>query len=381
MKRMYWRPRRVSRTALVLISVWAIFGYAAIERFPTRQQEPYYVEKIAAAALAREAFEEIRKERLERGMPIDTESDVAQSGLLGTLVTPITTNAGSLVSKQTTINPNFAAVIVHYLGQAGVTEGDAVAVGYSGSFPAINIAVLAAVQALKLRPVIISSASSSQWGANEPEFSWLDMEKILYEKGIFTTRSVAASVGGIEDRGLGMTKKGQRILYEKIAEHDLRLIDPEDFLDSVEQRMRIYRQEAGAQPIRAYINVGGGTTSVGRKAGKLSFKPGLNRRPPSKNLPSDSVMGRFISDGVPVIHMIKILRLAGHFGFPVAPVSTPPPGDGKVFSRERTNVWFATGLLISIIGALYLFVRSDLGFRMTRTGRRGGGDSSPEPMV
>jgi poly-gamma-glutamate system protein len=382
MKKMYWRPRRVSRTALVLISVSSVAGYASLERFPTKVQEPYHQEKMAAAQLTREAFEALRKERLRRRLPIDTESDIAQTGLIGTLVTPITTNTGSLMSKQTSVNPNFSSVILHYLKQAGVQEGDAVAIGYSGSFPAINVAVLAAVETLKAKPVIISSASSSQWGANEPEFSWLDMEKTLYDQGIITSRSVAASVGGIEDRGLGMTKRGRRILHQKIAEHGLQLIDPENFLASVEERMQIYRQHAGASPIRAYINVGGGTTSVGRKAGKLAFKPGLNRSAPTgATIPLDSVMGRFIGEGVPVIHMIKILRLAETYGFPWAPTSMPLVGEGKIFHRERTNAWFAGGLLLSIMIALYLFVRSDLGFRMTRISRRGGDSSHPEPMV
>jgi poly-gamma-glutamate system protein len=380
-KKMYWRPRRVSRTALVLISTWSIMGYAALERFPTRAQEPHHAEKLAAAELAREAFDLLRKERLDRGLPIDAESDVSQSGLVGSLVTPITTNTGSLTSKQTSVNPNFAAIVVQYLRQAGVNDGDVVAVGYSGSFPAINVAVLSACQTLKLKPVIIASASSSQWGANDPEFSWLDMERVLFKKGVFSFRSIAASVGGIEDRGLGMTKRGRRILHEKIAEHDLVLIDPENFLGSVDERMRIYRQHAGAAPIRAYINVGGGTTSVGKKAGKLSFRPGLNRKPPSKNLPADSIMGRFVGDGIPVIHLVKITKLASNYGFPIAPTTTPLVGDGKVFNRERTNVWFAGGLLFSIIAALYLFVRSDLGFRMTRIAKRGGDSAHPEPMV
>jgi poly-gamma-glutamate system protein len=380
-KKMYWRPRRVSRTALVLISVYSVMGFASLERFPSKVQEPFHQEKMGAAQLAREAFEAIRKERLRRRLPIDTESDIAQSGLIGTLVTPITTNTGSLVSKQTAINPNFASVIVHYLRQIGVNEGDAVAIGYSGSFPAINIAALAACETLKLKPVIIASASSSQWGANEPEFSWLDMEKTLYDQGIISSRSVAASVGGIEDRGLGMTKRGRRILHQKIAEHGLQLIDPENFLASVEQRMQIYRQQAGAVPIRAYINVGGGTTSVGKKAGKLAFKPGLNRTAPGSSLPEDSVMGRFIQDGVPVIHMIKILKLAEIYGFPWSPPSQPLVGEGKIFHRERTNLWFAGGLLLSILIALYLFVRSDLGFRMTRISRRGTDSAHPEPMV
>jgi poly-gamma-glutamate system protein len=55
--------------------------------------------------------------------------------------TSLTTDAGNLEAKQTAINPNWAAVIVDLLQQANVKERDPVAVSFSGSFPALNIAV------------------------------------------------------------------------------------------------------------------------------------------------------------------------------------------------------------------------------------------------
>ena len=58
-------------------------------------------------------------------------------------------------------------------------EGDPVAVSFSGSFPALNIAVYAAIRTLNLKPTIISSVSGSQWGANDPAFLWIDMEHFL----------------------------------------------------------------------------------------------------------------------------------------------------------------------------------------------------------
>ncbi|MCB9654257.1 MAG: poly-gamma-glutamate system protein [Deltaproteobacteria bacterium] len=380
MKKMYWRPRRVSRTALSLISIASVGGYIGVERFSPREQEPYYQEKLAASQLTNDAFKAIRAERLRLGIAINPEADPAQSGMIGALVTPVTTNAGSLIAKQTSVNPNFAAVVVSYLREIGLGEGDLVGIGYSGSFPALNVAVLAAVETLKLRPIIIASASSSQWGANEPNFLWIDMEKLLFDKKIFHHRAIAASVGGIEDKGLGMSKRGQRIIEDRILAQDMRLINPIDFDDSIEQRMRIYRQEAGADPIRAYINVGGGSTSVGRKIGKKMFTPGVNLKTPTASYPIDSVMGRFVREGVPVIHLSYVQKLAQHYAFPTPPLVMPNVGEGHVFYRNRVNFWLVSTLLAGILGALYLFVRSDLGFRMTRTTRRSD-KAHPEPMV
>lgn len=381
MKKMYWRPRRVSRTVLLLISVASVAGYAGVESWKRKIQEPWHQEKLAASRLAESAFKVIRAERLRRGLPIDAEADPAGSGLVGSLMTPTTSNPGSLASKQTSVNPNFAAVMVHFYKKAGVREGDVVAIGYSGSFPAINVAVLAATETLKLRPIIIASASSSQWGANDPELAWLDMEQLLYDNKLISSRSVAASLGGIEDRGLGMPRRGRTALEQSIQRANLPMIDPVSFDESVVERMRLYREKAGGEPIKAYVNVGGGTISVGKKAGKLSFKPGLNLEPPGPMGGQDSVMSRFVEEGVPVVHWIKINELANRFGLAVQPRSLPPVGEGKIYFREDYDRRIAALLLLGILASLYLFVRSDLGFRMTRgAGKRGEG-GHPEPMI
>ena len=38
--------------------------------------------------------------------------------------------------------------------------------------------------------------------------------------------------------------------------------------------MDLYTRSAEGKPIKAYINVGGGTVSVGKNIGKLMFRPG-----------------------------------------------------------------------------------------------------------
>ena len=65
----------------------------------------------------------------------------------------------------------------------------------TGSMPGANIAVLTACKSLGLYPVTISSVGASQWGANQIDFTWLDMEKILFDREIIPSQSVAASIG------------------------------------------------------------------------------------------------------------------------------------------------------------------------------------------
>jgi len=275
-KRIYWRPKRVSRSILILISVLSLVSLVAVESFRVKKPQPYYKEKLAASRLAREAMNIVKLEREKRGIPIDHDADPALTGLIGSLMTPTTSNTGYLAAKQVSVNPNFAAVMVQMLKKAGVRSGDVVAVGSSGSFPALNICTYAAIKTLGLKPIIITSAASSQWGANAPNFLWVDMEKVLEEKGIFPYRSVAASIGGIEDRGLGLSQDGRSKLLSAIERNKLRLLHVKNFQDSIEQRMVIYREQAGDRPIKVYISIGGGTTSVGTRVGKRLFKPGLN---------------------------------------------------------------------------------------------------------
>ncbi|MCG3174746.1 MAG: hypothetical protein GMKNLPBB_03026 [Myxococcota bacterium] len=383
MIRIYWRPRRVPRVVLFTVALLALAGVYGVETYQIRRVQPHYKEKLQAANIAKQAFEHIKAERIRLLGPIDRESDPAESGLIGANMSPVTSDPGLLAAKQTTVNPNFAAMVVQLLRRAGVENGDTIAVGMSGSFPALNICVYAAAKALNLNVVAIASASSSQWGANHPEFLWLDQEKLLFVNKVFPYRSMASSLGGLEDRGLGMTADGRKLLRAAITErHALPLIQASDFNESVEQRMAMYRTAAGEKPIRAYVNVGGGTVSVGSSVGKRQFKEGLNLTAPAGAVDlADSVMLRFIRDNVPVIHLVRIENLAERYGFPLTPQTMPVAGQGKIFYQDEYNKPLAGGVLVVIFVLLYAFVRSDLGFRLLQVTSRGKEKRHPERMV
>ena len=145
MKGVYWRPRKVSRAALVAIAVAALGGLAAVELLPSRQRCDHRQQKLAAARLAERGMELIKEERLRRGHRLTPHFDPAGTGLIGDSMTLVTSVPGNLKAKQTSLNPNFAAAVVQMLHDAGVREGDVVAVGCSGSFPALNLSVYAAL--------------------------------------------------------------------------------------------------------------------------------------------------------------------------------------------------------------------------------------------
>ncbi|QDU87590.1 hypothetical protein Pla175_09550 [Pirellulimonas nuda] len=383
MKKIYWRPRSVSRTALVLIGVISVIGLVMVERLKVFGDRPFYQEKTIAAQMAEDAMEKIRAQRVLVGPPIDSATDIAQSGLLGLPNSVVTSVHGEISAKQTSINPNFAGAVVEMLKNAGVQRGDVVALGVSGSFPALNACTYAAIETLGLEPVVIASASASEWGANVPDLLWIDMERVLFDAGIFKTRSIAASLGGFDDNGGGLSEEGKKVVREAIKENGLRLLETPSFTESVTDRIDIYREAARGRPITCYINVGGGTVSVGTSVGKKLFSPGLNRRPPGLLGDIDGVMPRMINQGVPCIHLINIITLAELYGLPIAPASMPEVGVGDVFRGYDYDKKKVIALLALILASLYGFIRSDIGFRLLRAPAAGKkrGSGHPEPMV
>ncbi len=381
MKRLYWRPRQVSQAVIVFLAAFSLMGLASVEYFKIKSPQSDLEEKFQASKLSAKMMETIKIEKLNRAIPINRESDPAESGMMGTLMSPITTLTGRLTAKQTSVNPNYAAVLVEMLIEAGVEAGDIVAVGYSGSFPAMNVHLCAALTTLKARPIIIASGGSSQWGANDPSFMWIDMEHLLHEEGLMPFHSVACSIGGYEDIGLGMSREARDMVEAAIRRNDLKLLRAGDFTSAINERMMIYDQNAGTEPIKAYINVGGGTISVGRGVGKRAYKPGLNSSASRATLEIDSIMTRFMRKGVPVIHVIEIDSFARRFGLPLAPQQMPTPGDGGIYNQTQYNKLWTFLVLVAIIVSLRAFVLTDFGHRFVkgRGPRKAAGQ--PEPMV
>ncbi|HMR74095.1 MAG TPA: hypothetical protein PKD61_03255, partial [Polyangiaceae bacterium] len=119
MKRVYWRPPGVSRSALAMIALAAVAALVIVERFPVVRKQSWHTEKIRAARLSYDAMRAIKAERIKRGLVIDPEVDPHQTGLIGFSLTPITSNTGYISAKRASTNPNFAAVILHFLKRAG----------------------------------------------------------------------------------------------------------------------------------------------------------------------------------------------------------------------------------------------------------------------
>jgi len=350
--RVYWKPAGPSRNALGVLAIVSVLLLALVEHFPLEIREDGYAQKVEAAKRAALAFRTIKDERIALGFAIDEELDPAGTGMIGVLGTEVTTSTGNLASKRTSANPNLAAVVVEYFRRLNLARGDLVAVGCSGSFPGVNVAVLSAIEVMGLSPLVITSTTSSDFGANIPSFMWLDMERLLESRRVFSVRSLAASVGGIEDQAIGLSPAGQELAHAAIERAGVPELTPQSFDESITLRMAVYDRAAKGRPIAAYVNVGGGAVSVGRSRGKATYKPGINR--PSPNPPVDSIIGRFLARGVPVVHMTQIRTLAEEYGLPVDPKRPQRIGEGELFRRREPNRWLALAALVGFSALLYV---------------------------
>ncbi len=322
---------------LGLLSFISLAGLFIIENSKIDYKREYYEEKLQASKLAEHAQEILKEKRLKRGIFIDAVNDPNKTALVGQDITPITTDRGYIEAKLTSLNPNFAAIVVEMLKEAKLKKDDAVAVSFTGSFPALNIAVHAAIKTLKLKPVIISSVGASNWGANDPYFTWLDMEKTLYDAGVFGNKSVAASFGGGLDRGRGLSPEGRELILSAIHRNGIELINEEYLESSIAKRLKIYN-ELSAGPIKLFINVGGGIASIGSTE-NYQFIPGGYSAPlPMKNFPIKGVLIRMSEDKIPFIHLLNITNLAGKYGLPVSPSPLPLPGEGEIFIQKRYDI-------------------------------------------
>ncbi|MCA9545221.1 MAG: poly-gamma-glutamate system protein [Myxococcales bacterium] len=377
-RRLYWRPHQVSLAELLFLAVAALALLAVVELWLVGRPQPDHLLRMRAATLTRDAQQVIKAHRLAHGPPLEPAVDPMGTGLIGTYSTPVTSTPGVLSAKQTATNPNYAGVVVRDLVAAGVKPGDVVAVGVSGSFPGLNIAVFAACKVMRLDCLVIASATGSQWGANHPDLLWIDMERLLVDAGVFTLRSRAASYGGLRDRAIGLGAEGHRLLDRGIARNGLDYIESESIEAAVDARMARYAEWAGGRPIAAYVNVGGGTASVGSTLGKKMYQPGLNLRPPGQPVPVPAVMDRFARQGVPVLHFTNINVIARKAGLPVAPTEAQVPGEGQLFVRVRYNRWLAAGAALLLFGLIVAVVRTEWGHRLFG---RFGGKPPPEQMV
>ena len=188
----------------------------------------------------------------------------------------------------------------------------------TGSLPGANLAVISACEAMGLEPVIISSLGSSSWGANRTDLSWLEIESLLFNSKKINYKSVASSIGGENDLGDNLSDKGIEIIESVIAESDVEFVNEASLQDNIKKKIEIFKKNNKNFDYSAYVNIGGGSASVGYGDGKDSLKAGIIY-PIEKNIIkydgfNNSIAKYFLDKGVPFVNVKNINLLAKSVG-------------------------------------------------------------------
>jgi poly-gamma-glutamate system protein len=206
-------------------------------------------------------------------------------------------------------------------------------------------------------PVIITALGSSMWGANRPDLSWLDMERILFEEGIFTFRSLAATIGGRGDRGGNITPLGRDMARDIISKTGTELIEENTLRRSIQKRMDFY---TGALPegrkYAAYVNIGSGLGSIGSLQNLVLLPDGRIKNLPKQEYPVEGTMIKMGLSGVPLINLAEIKTISAKYGIPIASEPMPSIPSGGVFYRDMYNMYAVASVAFIYIALLALVI-------------------------
>lgn len=272
-------------------------------------------EMLDAKKLMVKLSKEIYVEKRNRGINIDRKLDILESGLIGEEFTGITTTLGDLDSKRLSTNPDFAAYFVKELKNKGLKKDDVVYVNMSSSFPGLNLSLISALDILNLRGVIINSVGSSMYGANNEEFTFLEMTKFLKSKNMIKNSIELYTLGGDADEGLNFDEDVKGHLVERLNKDDIPKLDFKDLNDNIEKRIAYYEQYPNP---KYFINIGG-------------------------NLVSSKLEKHYKGLGVPTLTMLNIKQIALANG-----ISNTKETSGLY--DEFQNLVFYFGILLIFIG-------------------------------
>jgi len=351
------RKGKISILPLLVVTAITILLMILELNSKTKVEAKYYREKLQAAEKAQRAFGVIKNASVEMGIPIDRINDPNETGLIGVQYSPITTERGDLDEKLTSTNPNFAALITELLKEAGVRKNDLIALSLSGSYPALNINVLSAVGALELEPIITTSVSSSMWGANYPQLTYLDMERMLADEQLFEWRTTAASLGGEDDIGRGLSPEGREIIKEATLRNSVPLLSAKNLDEIIEKKIEQYNSQG---KVKCFVNVGEKTTALaGSEAGIGLIRARTIRA-------GNGLIAQFSRMGIPVVNLMDLNGLAEQYDLLIAPIPLPKPGEGRLYYEYKYSVTFAIIATVILVIILFIVLRFDIDYYLKR---------------
>ncbi|MDO5028299.1 MAG: poly-gamma-glutamate system protein [Bacillota bacterium] len=335
---------------ILVITIGFVYFTGQLER------NPYYNEQIQARNLMEESMKAVKAYKEEAGLLI-YDYDYFNTGLLGEEYNELTTSLGSLEAKRTSANPDMAALLVKMFHQVGLKAKDHLAVGFSGSFPGLNLAVLAAAEAMDLDLTIISSFGSSTYGANQEGFSFPIILNRLYQDGYSKYKNDLVSLGGDDD----VLKEKPADLVKSIVDQyeslAFNLYIQEDFKNNVKDKVDFYEKKK----VDAYIAVGGNISFLGIYEKDFVTKQGILTTPRLRRQSYTydyGILDYFLEKDIPTIHLLNLKKIVSDYGLPFDPIRWPEPGQSIIY-YEKTYKTYPAFISLGFSALYLIFIAKD----------------------
>ena len=347
MKRWRLPPLYIAAFAVVVL----LSCVAATRWGMTKGTLPIYEQQVAAARRMVAAYD-ILWAACPGELKAST-SDPNHTGLIGPEFGDLLTTMGSLEAKRTSTNPDFAALLVRLFWELGLKPGDKIVLACSGSFPALTLASLVAAEVMELEPLLMVSLGASSYGATSSEWTWLDMEKVLFKQGLIHHMAAVVSLGGEGDIGASLPQEGRHAALSACRRNRITPLVEKTYRSQLERKIQYVKD---FQP-KAFVNVGGNQVHVGRKGYLLP--PGVIRTPGRLPVAELGLVGWCLANGVPVIHLLHIREIALQYGLALDPIPFPVPGKSPVYFKIsiRWSMMIPCLLIVSSFWLLGIYLR------------------------
>ena len=230
----------------------------------------------------------------------------------------------------------------------------------TGSMPGANIALFSACKAMNVHPVTISSFGASMWGATAEDFTWIDMEDILFKKQVFNNKSIAYSPGGRGDclrkdkDGVARAIFERKIKKYRVSKINYSMTDMNNLYKSIDRRIQLFNSNiTSINNYSAYVNIGGGAASIGVGGKDRLNTPGyLSPKRVLSQKPNESVARYFAENNIPLIHVLHIKQFVKN----VIPFGSEenPIGESKIYKQEKYNLTINIIALFIALGSVVM---------------------------
>ncbi len=363
---MHFRKPKVGYPFLIAAAVVAIAGFALTMATAQINEREYKDLQLGAAQRMESAEAYLKQSILSKGCEIEKE-DLNRTALMGPEFTELTTTPGNEDAKRTSLNPNFAAAMVRWFTDAGVEEGDTIAIGSSGSFPGFLIASLCAATEMNVKAQVIASCGASMHGATRVEYPIFEYLRDLREGGFCDFDLIAVSGGGDNDIGRSSFEGllyfdtapiFDRLCNEACAWSGAEYIQYDNLTDSINRRLELYSDD-----VKLFVNIGGASPNCGSSSYTLNFPQGLVMPEDAPEIPEVENRGlnyEYAALGVPVLNLLNVKLLASQNDIAYDSVPMQQAGEGGVYAEkeyDRAIIVITLSLVFMVVLCGILFTR------------------------